>query len=116
MRQESPTGGALGSITERELAFLQAVQGSLDQGQTPSQLLENLKFIRENLQDVFSLMERLREGEGRQQTGSAQQNAEPPLEQPRQNADPPPPPGFQVVEPTRRNIVPPPPPGFRVLH
>lgn len=38
MRQNSPTGGALGAITERELAFLQAVQGSLATIQSDEQL------------------------------------------------------------------------------
>ena len=38
MRRESPTGGALGNITERELEFLQSVQGSLDQAQSPEQI------------------------------------------------------------------------------
>lgn len=38
MRDNSPTGGALGQVTERELAFLQAAQGNLDQAQTPEQL------------------------------------------------------------------------------
>jgi hypothetical protein len=38
MRRESPTGGALGQVTERELQFLQSVQGALDQAQSPEQL------------------------------------------------------------------------------
>lgn len=42
MRDNSPTGGALGQVTEREIAFLQAVLGSLDQGQSPDQLRANL--------------------------------------------------------------------------
>ncbi|MFE3836926.1 transglycosylase SLT domain-containing protein [Pseudogemmobacter sonorensis] len=42
MREASPTGGALGSITERELATLQAVMGSLAQSQSRDQLLYNL--------------------------------------------------------------------------
>lgn len=42
MRDNSPTGGALGQVTEKEIAFLQAVLGSLDQGQSPAQLRENL--------------------------------------------------------------------------
>lgn len=46
MRQQSPTGGALGQVTERELAFLQAVEGSLDQGQSKEQLVYNLNRIR----------------------------------------------------------------------
>lgn len=43
MRQASPTGGALGQVSERELAFLQNVFGSLDQEQSPSQLRRNLE-------------------------------------------------------------------------
>lgn len=42
MRAESPTGGALGNVTERELKFLQSVAGSLDQAQTSEQLLETM--------------------------------------------------------------------------
>src|SRR5690606_12965851 len=34
MRQQSPTGGALGQVTERELAFLQATIGNLEQSQS----------------------------------------------------------------------------------
>lgn len=54
MRQTSPTGGALGQVTERELAFLQSVRGSLDTGQSPEQLRQTLMEIKESL-------ERLRE-------------------------------------------------------
>ena len=46
MRRESPTGGALGQVTERELQFLQSVQGSLDQAQTPEQLERMLNGIK----------------------------------------------------------------------
>jgi hypothetical protein len=45
MRDASPTGGALGAITERELAFLQSVQGSLDQGLSADVLLRNIQSI-----------------------------------------------------------------------
>lgn len=46
MREASPTGGALGSVTERELAFLQATQGSLDTAQSPERLKEILRDIK----------------------------------------------------------------------
>lgn len=46
MRQNSPTGGALGQVSDFENKLLQAVQGSLDQSQSPSQLIENLKNIK----------------------------------------------------------------------
>jgi hypothetical protein len=39
MRANSPTGAALGNVTEKELAFLQAVRGSMEQAQKPSDLL-----------------------------------------------------------------------------
>lgn len=42
MRDASPTGGALGQVTEREIAFLQSVLGSLEQSQGHEQLRGNL--------------------------------------------------------------------------
>lgn len=42
MRANSPTGGALGSITENELRMLQSVVASLDQSQSQDQFLDNL--------------------------------------------------------------------------
>lgn len=49
MRDTSPTGGALGQVTEKELAFLQAVFGSLEQDQTPENLKYNLSRLREHM-------------------------------------------------------------------
>jgi hypothetical protein len=49
MRDASPTGGALGAISERELSLLQNARVALDQSQSPSELkdnLENYKRIR----------------------------------------------------------------------
>lgn len=42
MRNESPTGGALGAINAQEMTLLSSVLGSLDLNQSESQLLENL--------------------------------------------------------------------------
>lgn len=53
MRDESPTGGALGQVTERELAFLQATLGSLSLDQTPEQLRETLAKIKEIYTEVL---------------------------------------------------------------
>ena len=47
MRDNSPTGGALGQVSEFENRLLQAVQGSLDPTQTTTQLKENLSRVRE---------------------------------------------------------------------
>ena len=49
MRNASKTGGALGQVSERELALLQSTLGSLDIGQSPSQLRENLEKIKASL-------------------------------------------------------------------
>lgn len=46
MRNNSPTGGALGQVSDTENKLLQAVHGSLDQGQSPAQLKENLVNIK----------------------------------------------------------------------
>ncbi len=54
MRRESPTGGALGQVTERELQFLQSVQGALDQAQTPEQLDKMLYEVKLSTQRLKS--------------------------------------------------------------
>ena len=45
MRKASPTGGALGQVSERELDFLQGVFGSLDQYGSAEDLTYNLKLL-----------------------------------------------------------------------
>jgi hypothetical protein len=49
MRAASPTGGALGQIAVKELAFLQSTLGSLDQYQSPEELKKTLGNIRQSL-------------------------------------------------------------------
>lgn len=49
MRENSPTGGALGAVSERENALLQSTLGSLDPGQSPDQFRASLKQIRGQL-------------------------------------------------------------------
>lgn len=53
MREASPTGGALGQVTERELSFLQATLGNLDQYQNREQLLYNLGRFRDIYQGIL---------------------------------------------------------------
>jgi len=43
MRAASPTGGALGQVSERENILLQSARASLDQGQTEEQTMKHLK-------------------------------------------------------------------------
>jgi hypothetical protein len=52
MREASPTGGALGAVTEKELALLQATFGSLAQSQTRDQLVANLNRVRDVYLDI----------------------------------------------------------------
>lgn len=42
MREASPTGGALGQVSNQEINFLQAVQGNLDSAQSVDRLMEIL--------------------------------------------------------------------------
>jgi len=46
MRKNSPTGGALGQVSELENKLLQAVQGSIDNLNNPSELKSNLADIK----------------------------------------------------------------------
>ena len=50
MREASPTGGALGSVSERELSQLNAALGSISQKQSPEQLKKNLLKIKDHYQ------------------------------------------------------------------
>lgn len=48
MRDNSPTGGALGQVAVQELVYLQATVANLDTGQSPAQLRANLRKIRQH--------------------------------------------------------------------
>jgi hypothetical protein len=52
MRMMSPTGGALGNVTEGELATLQATLGNLDQAQSDEQIKYNLKRVHNTYLDI----------------------------------------------------------------
>jgi hypothetical protein len=54
MRDSSPTGGALGQVTERELALLQATAGAIAQSQSAEQLLFNLTRLEQQISEVVN--------------------------------------------------------------
>lgn len=54
MRASSPTGGALGQVSEFENRLLQSVFGNIEQAQSTDQLLYNLQRIRNIYGDVVS--------------------------------------------------------------
>lgn len=58
MRDNSPTGGALGQVTERELALLQSAWSSLEQSQTEPQFLRNLERVRKQFKESWSRVRR----------------------------------------------------------
>jgi hypothetical protein len=45
MREESPTGAALGQVTEKENQYLQSLEGSLDLAQSKEQLMANMENL-----------------------------------------------------------------------
>ena len=51
MREASPTGGALGAVSERELSQLNAALGSISQKQGKPQLKKNLERIKKHYQN-----------------------------------------------------------------
>jgi hypothetical protein len=46
MRAESKTGGAVGSMTEKEWPRFESIYGSLDQAQTSDQIIKNLRELK----------------------------------------------------------------------
>lgn len=74
MRAASPTGGALGSVTERENSLLQSVLGSLEQSQSPEQLKSNL----ERLKTILSARQARLMAAFEQDYGKAKQQKSPP--------------------------------------
>lgn len=57
MRASSPTGGALGSVTERELSLLASTIANVRQSQSPEQLRENLTFLGQQYNKVVQQMQ-----------------------------------------------------------
>lgn len=53
MRDASPTGGALGQVSERENTLLQASLGSLEQSQSKEQFVRNLQRVRDLYLDTI---------------------------------------------------------------
>lgn len=62
MREASPTGGALGAVSDREMALLQSVLGSLEQSQSPRQFQENLGRLKTVYLDIIHGAGKWREG------------------------------------------------------
>lgn len=54
MRQASPTGGALGAVSDTENRMLQSAIGSLEQSQTPDQLVYNLRRVQRIYGDIVN--------------------------------------------------------------
>ena len=53
MRDRSPTGGALGQVSERELSQLNASLGSLEQSQSAEQFKKNLMRVKDHYQKYY---------------------------------------------------------------
>lgn len=53
MRAASPTGAALGAISDKETALLQATIGNLEQSQTEAQLKDNLRRVKNVYADII---------------------------------------------------------------
>lgn len=69
MREASATGGALGSVTERELDLLGSTIASLKQGQDPEQLRRNLQAVKTRYGRVMNNLRRIEAGETSVQPG-----------------------------------------------
>lgn len=70
MRQASPTGGALGQVAVQELNMLQAVLGSIEKGQDPKILKNNLRAIKKHYQNWKDAVDKASKGETSMQAES----------------------------------------------
>lgn len=61
MRANSPTGGALGSVTERELELLGATRAALARSQSPEQFKENVERLRSHYQRVVDIAKKAKQ-------------------------------------------------------
>lgn len=57
MRDNSPTGGSLGSVTEKELDFLQSAIAALDMGMSQELIIDSLSNIRNSLLRINASLE-----------------------------------------------------------
>lgn len=55
MREKSKTGGALGQVSERELAQLERAIGNLDVGQSDEEFMKNLRNVRNRFVEMKNL-------------------------------------------------------------
>jgi len=55
MKNSSPTGGALGQVSERELALLQSAVAAIAQSQSPSQFRTNVLRLKDNYKRIDAL-------------------------------------------------------------
>lgn len=62
MRKASPTGGALGQVSERELKLLTSARASLDQAQSPEQLRDRLTEIKTHYQNWLNAVQQANGG------------------------------------------------------
>jgi len=64
MRDASPTGGALGQVSNREINFLQATIASLSGAQTREQIIAKLKKVREHYGNILTQAQKRRAAVG----------------------------------------------------
>lgn len=55
IREASPTGGAFGNLSDKEGALTQARYGALEIGQSPKQLIENLKKVKQRILQNYAI-------------------------------------------------------------
>lgn len=58
MRDASPTGGALGQVSEMELRLLKSSLGALRQSQSREMFLQNLQRVKTHYENVLNVLER----------------------------------------------------------
>jgi hypothetical protein len=100
MRDASPTGGALGQVSEQENRLLQSIRGSVDQFNSGQNVKENLGIIRESVTQLKALKaQQLAADRARVSSGGWRPDAAPAAPQPAPSAGALPP-GEYVFDPS----------------
>ena len=71
MKRASPTGGALGAISESEMRLLTSARQSLDREQSREQLIRNLKAVKKHYTNWSNAVQKSRAGKPSPATASA---------------------------------------------
>lgn len=99
MRQSSPTGGAMGSVSDRDVSLLSGAMGRLEVGDNPGRVAEDLEIVSSIYERILSAARQDAAAAQRRMQGRASRSAQP-AGRPRSAA-----PAARAAEPTLEDLL-----------